>query len=197
MSRKTVNGSSARYMRSQLGQMMGVADLVIVLPVTILCFFFLTNAGLSVYYKNRMGGVADEAAVYAAGRLNSADVNLDTQLFVGDLFTKMHVPASNIKCDVEKTTVGGLAALQCTITADFDLIQGSPLPYKISLTEVACTAKSSIAQMAVRAYINGGMHTVYLPLVKRMPGAPTVYNPRFFVTEQGAASFTNSAPDLF
>src|ERR1700719_549353 len=82
-----VRQTDARCLRSKSGQMMGVADLLIVIPSTILCFFFLTNTGLSVYYKGRLGAVADQAASYAAQHLSSPDVNVDTQVFLGELFS--------------------------------------------------------------------------------------------------------------
>ena len=166
------------------------------IPATILCFFFLINAGLSTYYKERFGQVASEGLSYSSTYLGSADVNLDTQVFIGELFNKMNVPASNINCKVEKTTINGVDALMCTTKSDFDLIKGSPLPYKISLTEVSCTTKFSPAQVAVRALVNGGMRTIYIPTQKRLSGLPTVYNPRLIMSNQGVDSCVYGAPDL-
>jgi hypothetical protein len=182
--------------RTTAGQLMGVADLIIVIPATILCFFFLTNTGLSVYYKNRIGQTAHEAVVYAATHLGSQDVDLDTQVFAGDLFHKMNIPASNITAKVEKITLGGVPAVQCNLHADFDLLQGSPLPYKISLTEISCTADTAVAQVAVKAIVNGSMHTVYLPVIHRLENTPVIFNPRLFMTDQGASSYLGGAPDL-
>jgi len=176
--------------------MMGVADLLIVIPATILCFFFLTNTGLSVYYKGRLGAVADQAASYAAQHLSSPDVNVDTQVFLGELFSKMGVPATNIHAKVEQIIVSDAPAVKVTITADFDLMKGSPLPYKIGLSEIAVTTKTQVAQCIVKVMMNGRVHSAYLPIVRRNSAVPSFYNPRLFLTDQGASMFSSGSPDL-
>jgi hypothetical protein len=183
-------------LRDETGQMMGVADLVIVIPATVLCFFFLTNTGLSVYYKGKLGFVADQAALYASQHLYSPDVSGDTTEFTSQLFTKMNVPVSKIDTKVDQITVGNIPAVSATITADFDLLKGSPLPYKIKLSETSVTIKELVAQQAVHALVNGHFRTVYIPLTRRLNGMPTLYNPHLILTDEGADNYKNQAPDL-
>ncbi len=187
---------AARRLRSISGQMMGVADLMIVIPATILCVFFLTNTGLSVYYKGKLGVIADEAAVYASQRMNSPDVEKDTTDFLIDLFRKMGLPASNVHTKVERIMVSDAPAVKVGITADFDLLQGSPLPYKIGLSETGLTTNLQVAQGVVRVLYNGQVHSAYLPLVRPSPALPTFYNPRLILSDQGASMYATSAPDL-
>jgi hypothetical protein len=192
---KATRQSGATY-RTQTGQMMGVADLVIVIPATILCFFFLTNTGLSVYYKGKLGNAADQAALFASRNLQSRDVEGDTAEFMRELFSKMNIPASNISAKVEAETIGQLPAVSVECTCDFDLLKGSPLPYKIRLTEKSVTIKQLVAQAAVHALVNGSIRTVYVPLIRQMHGMPTLFNPRLMLQSDGAETYKNAAPDL-
>jgi hypothetical protein len=188
--------AAARRLRSASGQMMGVADLMIVIPATILCFFFLTNTGLSLYYKGKLGAVADEAARYAAQRISSPDVEQDTKQFLIELFHKMGLPASDIRTKVERIMVRDAPAVKVSITAEFDLLQGSPLPYKIGLSETGVTTNLEVGQCVVRVLMNGSVHSAYLPMVRSCPALPTFYNPRLMLSDQGASIYATGAPDL-
>ncbi|HEY9775185.1 MAG TPA: hypothetical protein V6C81_15580 [Planktothrix sp.] len=194
--RMPLRAINPKQTRSDTGQMMGVADLVIVIPATILCFFFLTNTGLSVYYKGKLGNAADQAAIYASHDLYSPDVNGDTTEFINQLFTKMSVPVSKVEVKVDQITVGNQPAVSVNITSDFDLLKGSPLPYKIRLSETSVTVKQLVAQQAVHAFVNGHMRTVYIPLTRRLNGMPTLYNPHLVLTDEGADMYKNQATDL-
>ncbi|MGH9554034.1 MAG: hypothetical protein ACRD3W_31940, partial [Terriglobales bacterium] len=172
--------------RSRKGQMIATADLCIMIPCTILCFFFLTNTGLSVYYKNKLSFVADQTVLYTAAHLSGMSNSNEVVAFATEMFKKMNVPASNITVKVVKGTINNTPTLGITLTADFDLIQGSPLPYKIRLAETTLTANEIVGQVAVKVFSGQTMQTVYLPAGRKLLGTRTFSNDRFYLTDDGS-----------
>src|SRR5262245_28409097 len=117
----------------------GVVALVLIISGTVLATLLLVNSGLSTYYKEKLGFVANQASQFAFQIPQNQDPKPLTTAFVLDLMNQMGLPAEKTQVTTDNTIkVSGVRGVKVTIKADLKLIgKGDVLPLTIPLTETA------------------------------------------------------------
>lgn len=123
----------------------GVVALVLIIIGTILGTLLLVNAGLSTYYKEKLGFVANQASQFAFQFPADSNPQAQTTAFVTELMEKIGLPAEKTVVTTDNTVrIAGVRGAKVTITADLKLIgKGDVLPLTIPLTETAIAIASN------------------------------------------------------
>lgn len=131
-----------RSIRTETGQTMGVADLLIIVPVTVLAILLLLNIGVSMYFKSKLGFIASQAATFAAAQVSaspSVDPTPKTKALVIALLKAMGLPFGTTSVGVTPFTAAGQKAVSVQIVDDFPLFGSATkvFPVKIKLQDNA------------------------------------------------------------
>ncbi|MBI4533545.1 MAG: hypothetical protein HY711_06320 [Candidatus Melainabacteria bacterium] len=160
-----------RIQRSLAGQALaeGVVALLLVVAGVVGGVILLVNVGMSTYYKEKLGFVANQVATYAATLSASNDITAKSTDLAKDLMTKMGLP-SDATVTTETTTAGGKSAVSVTIqTGSLPLFgKGDILPLKISLRDTAVAIKGAgFSDFLVLGGSPDGNTFVTVPVVKK------------------------------
>jgi len=160
--------------------MMATADILIVLPLTIGCAFFLVDSGLASCYKQKLTSVLNQAADYAVNLPVEVSPIKPTEGVVKELINKNVNAATNVNVKVETTTIGDNDAITVSATAFFPLLQGSCLPIGITLQDQATAivpANRVCAAIAINPYPYSyenpqANQSVYIPVIRPKHNMP-------------------------
>ena len=139
--------SSVKKRFNQSGAVLveGVVALVLIITGTVLGTLLLVNSGLSTYYKEKLGFVANQAAQFAFQIPADKDPKAQTTAFVLELMEKIGLPSENTVVTTDNTVqVAGVRGAKVVITANLKLIgKGDVLPLTIPLTETSIAISSN------------------------------------------------------
>jgi hypothetical protein len=117
----------------------GVAALWMITIGVVCGVTLLINCGMSTYYKEKMGFIANQAATYASCLPGGSDVREKTVAVVKGLLTDMKMPTNDYSVKVAATAIDGHPAVSVEIRINnLPLFgNGDYLPLKIGLVEKA------------------------------------------------------------
>lgn len=112
-----------RGFRRQNGSLIaeGAAGMVLISIGVVGSILLLINAGLSFYYKEKLGFVCDQTARYAASRSESSRES-ETKQYVEEIIKAIGLPADQVTIELKEPQVGGAKHIQVHIEANFGLI---------------------------------------------------------------------------
>jgi hypothetical protein len=116
----------------------GVIALAIIIFGTVIAGLFLVNAGLSLYFKEKLGFIANQAAQFAFQIEPPEDPTARTQQFVRELVTQLALPASNVQVTATRGLTGGVNSTTVRINLGMRLFgRGDVLPFSIPMNETS------------------------------------------------------------
>ena len=132
-----------RKMRNDKGQALveGATALVLIIMGTVLASLFLLNVGLGVFYKEKLGFIADQSAKYASA-LPAAQADKGAKDIAAQLISEMKLPIKNTQVTVDNSDA---KTIQVSISGQCAMFNNSlgVLPLQISLSDTASAVKSS------------------------------------------------------
>lgn len=166
--------------RKCAGIMMATADIVIMLPLIIGGSFFVIDSGLASCYKQKLTFVLNQAANYAVNLPPDQSPIKPTESVAKELLKKSMATVTNLKINVQATTIGDNDAVTVSATAFFPLLQGSFLPIGITLQDQATAivpANRVCAAIAINphpySYENPQANqSVYVPIIQPKHNMP-------------------------
>ena len=161
----------SKAVRRADGKIEGFAAELVVGSFLVIAFvFFLLNCGIAALYKEKLGYITAEAAIYSAG-YTGTDVIPATEKYIAGLCTQMGLPAS-LTAKVTEITLNGKKSMRCQVSGTFLLLQGSSLPMTVDLTDtsVAMIGTSPTSTMNVTIVGNGNTVTYNVPGARVIAG---------------------------
>lgn len=126
----------------------GVIGLVLIVAAGIGMALFLANIGLSVYYKEKLGFVANQTAAYAAS-IDGEGVQEKAKQYAEALLRGTGMNPWDLKCDVSSVSLpDGQVGTQVKLTNTFSLIQ-SGVTYLPGIVRLSDQAVASAATGAL------------------------------------------------
>lgn len=169
---------SIRSRRSACGQAMATADLLILIPVSLLLLLFVVNAGVSAFYKEKLGFVTNQSAKYAATLPNSVNPEPQTQVVARGLLRALGMTDPQPNIDVKRVNVAGQPGVQVKVTVSLPLIQGSSVLPRTIVLQDSSTALASASTGQIGQLFHFDRTTnrpIYLPVVKGDSSLPTFF----------------------
>ncbi len=159
--------------RGQAGAILGVVDLMIMVPMVVIASFLLMDTGLAAIYKQKLSFVLIQAANYAVNLPPSENPESHVKAVVTELCTKSGLKCQRLKLAVKETTIGDDQAISISASADFPLLEGSVLPVSVNLQDTAVAlipANRICAAIAISPYPYSQQSpqseiSVYLPII--------------------------------
>jgi hypothetical protein len=120
----TMKNSNRTSKRSTTGAALaeGVVSLWLIITATILAVGLLVNAGMSTFYKEKLGFVTNQVAVAVAAQSDPAEAEEKAKSTTRALFTAMGMSFQDCLVKVRAESIDGQPAVGVTIT-----IKGLPL----------------------------------------------------------------------
>jgi len=159
---------------------MGVADLMIVIPLLIISVFFLGDIAQIGQCREKLSFILNQAANYAVNLPPDVDCSVQTVQLAELLCLRNNLRVNKLKITVERTIVGGSEALTVTANGDIPLLAGSVLPAMTHLQDVATAIVPTnrvYAAVAINPYPYStdnptAQNSLYLPVVRPQAGLP-------------------------
>lgn len=165
---------NAKRVRSQKGQLMASMDLMILIPSTIVLLLFLLNAGVAMYYKQKLGFISLEAARYAAGISSANNAAAKTTEFVKDLVREMGMSCSSENVELKPCTLAGRPGVTVRVQLNGLALIGNGfiLPSVIPMEDTSSASDifggAVLGQVAIRMRANDGSgkaQFMYIPAI--------------------------------
>ncbi len=142
-------------MRSRRGSgiIIGVVSVFLLVSGSVLAVLLLMNTGVATYNKEKLGFIANQAAIYAATYsaylTDTTKRQTNVSSMVSSLLTSMGLNSSNTTVTVTDTTVGAQPAVSVTVSANLPTVMAanfsSVLPQQIQSTFTAVAIKAPYA----------------------------------------------------
>jgi Flp pilus assembly protein TadG len=173
---KAANGCE----RSKKGVVMGVADLVIMIPLFVAGVFFLGDLAQMGACKERLSSVLTQAANYAVTLPSDVDPAKSTEPVVKQLCAQNNLTINNIQVQVKKITIADSDAISVKATGYVPLLQGGMLPAAVSIQDAAVAlypANRVYGVVAISPYPYStdnpaAGQSVYIPIIRPRSGVP-------------------------
>lgn len=136
--------TKAKALRNKRGILADSAvGLYLVITGMILGTVFLLNAGGFIYYKIKLGFIANSTATYAAGLPRTASRNGLIKTYADQALTSMGFNPSAVTLDISDTTIVTRPAVKISVTSPLaTLINfGGIVPSQITLSDSAVAAE--------------------------------------------------------
>ena len=113
----TLGFTARRASRSPKGAALveGVVSLVMIIIGTMAAVTLLVNAGMTTYYKEKIGFVANQCATYAASLSPGDDLEGKTSLLAKKLVGAMGMPNSSVQLKVVEMPIEDRVGLKITL----------------------------------------------------------------------------------
>jgi len=189
-----------KFKRSKNGQVVATADLLLTVPLAILGSFFLIDAGLISYYKNKVSQVVTESAEYAVNLPAQEDPVTATEKMVEKLSTKNGLKAFSIKTTVKKVCIDDVDAISVSVNMNLPMVHCQWLPASSVISDTAvslipankvCAVVSISPSDYARQYAGRGL-SIYVPIVQPRRNLPVWSFP--FDTAIGSVSVVKGVP---
>lgn len=176
--RKSKTKYSVRRPASGQAIIEGVVALLLIVFGTVCAVLLLINVGFSVYYKDKLGFIANQCAQYAATQ-DESNRQTKTTDFAKALLNQFGYNSDTAECEVQAVQVAGEQAIQVNLENTFPLFQSAAsfLPGSIRLDEKAVVAVGAVnGGLKIEGYLSfkpigpgpvpGGGTDVQVPIVK-------------------------------
>lgn len=165
--------------RSARGLALATVNLMVIVPISLLIMFLVVDAGVSTYYKEKLGFATEQSAKFGASLPPDIDLQNQTEQVAKALLSSMGLVDPQGTVDVQRTTVGGNPCVQVTIKLALPLIEGSTvLPTTIVLQETATSASASSGTSYRGQLFHFDRTTgrpVYIPIVRGDSSLPAFF----------------------
>jgi len=124
--------------RNQQGQALveGTAAMSLIFFSVTIAMYFILNAGMGMFFKEKLSGVCHSAAAYAAAHAGDSDVEGKTTEFVEELMPQVGIAPYSLNVGVSEITVQENQGVQVTVQNTFPLFGSiNMLPSKIVLAD--------------------------------------------------------------
>jgi hypothetical protein len=152
----------------------GVISLVMITIGTVAAVTLMVNAGMSTYYKEKLGFVTNQCATYAASLSPADDMEGKTELMAKALLKTMGMPSQTVKVKVEGELVQDRPGLKVTISVSGLGLFGSGdlLPTSISLQDSAISLRNGTPSGYLWMNNNARLSGYLIPALRVPPGGP-------------------------
>jgi hypothetical protein len=159
---------------------MGVADLMIVIPLLIVGVFFLGDIAQIGTSREKLSFILGQAANYAVNLAPDVDPAVQTTQLTELLCIRNNLRVSKLNIKVEQITVSGCDAISVKASADIPLLAGSILPGMSHVEDVATAlvpANRVCATVAINPYPFSTDNptagaSIYVPVIQPKSGVP-------------------------
>lgn len=169
----------SRRHRGQCGAALaeGAASLIILTVGTVCAVLLLTNAGMSTYYKGKLGFIANQCAVYAASLNPGDDLKTKTETYAKTLVAGMGFPTQGCRVKLSEQPVEDRSGVKVTISlSGLQLFGGGDiLPTKIAMEDSALATRSGTPNAFIWMNRNPKMSAFLIPVVRVPPNGPGVF----------------------
>ncbi|HZT35520.1 MAG TPA: hypothetical protein VFA15_06350 [Nitrososphaera sp.] len=164
-----------RKSRSRSGAVLaeGVVSLWLIIVITVAAVSLLTNAGMSIFYKQKISFIAMQTAIYTAGLPMNVDRRTSGEAMAKKLITSMGMSERNAEIQIKDTTVEGAPAVSVRITiANLPLLQGQGgmLPLSVTLGDEATAINNRSPEAYIWLNNHPKMSGYLIPVVRLPPG---------------------------
>ncbi|MFN8554781.1 MAG: hypothetical protein U0103_25190 [Candidatus Obscuribacterales bacterium] len=131
------------------------ADLLMIIPVTILIVVCLVDTGLGCIYKQKLSFVMNQTAEYIVNRPEHDDDQKQAELMLKKLCARSGLKGQNLKVTTKTVQVDDNDAVILNATIDLPLIEGMSLPVSIGMEDKAVAvlpANRVTAAVAISPY---------------------------------------------
>jgi Flp pilus assembly protein TadG len=151
----------------------GVIALAMIIMGTVGAVLLLVNTGMSMYYKQKLGFIASEAAMYAAVLSQTDDVEVKGSETARALLQAMGFNPSRCDVKVSVTTVDDKPAIKVTITTDLKMFgKGDILPGSINIQDTAVALRGTTPDTLIWFRRNPQVSGYLLPVIRIPPDGP-------------------------
>jgi hypothetical protein len=135
----------------------------------------MVNAGMSTYYKEKLGFVTNQCATYAASLSPGDDLEGKTGLMAKALLKAMGMPSQTVKVKVDATALEDRGGLKVTVSVNgFGLFgSGDLIPTSISLQDTAISLRNGSPSGYLWMNNNARFSGYLIPALRVPPGGPS------------------------
>jgi len=153
----------------------GVISLVMITIGTVAAVTLLVNAGMTTYYKEKIGFVANQCATYAASLSPGDDLEGKTGAVARKLVAAMGMPNHSVKLKVEELPIEERMGLKVTLGVGGLGMFGSGdiLPTVVSMQDSAVALRNGSPSGLLWMNNNPKFSGYLIPVIKVPPSGPT------------------------
>jgi hypothetical protein len=152
----------------------GVVSLCMMIAATLVAVSFLVSSGMMVYYKQKVGFIADQVA-HQVGLMPTMD-DMTMQEMTRDMLVKIGISTADLSVTRKDSTVYGRPAVEITIRNGrlplFSQVDFLPMTIAMQDTGVALVTPNATGAEAYYWNTKGRTASYLVPLVKIPPGGP-------------------------
>ncbi|MBP9093584.1 hypothetical protein KBI23_21370 [bacterium] len=152
----------------------GVVSLVMITIGTVAAVTLLVNAGMSTYYKEKIGFVANQCATYAASLSPGDDLEGKTSLLAKKLVAAMGMPNNAVTVKVAEMPIEDRVGLKVTLCVGGLGMFGSGdiMPKVLSMQDTAVSLRNGTPSGYLWMNNNPKFSGYLIPVVKVPPSGP-------------------------
>ncbi|MFA7339963.1 MAG: hypothetical protein WC028_24510 [Candidatus Obscuribacterales bacterium] len=152
----------------------GVVSLVMITIGTVAAVTLLVNAGMSTYYKEKIGFIANQCATYAASLSPGDDPEGKTSLLAKKLVAAMGMPSNAVTIKVAEMPIEDRVGLKVTLTVGGLGMFGSGdiMPKVLSMQDSAVALRNGSPSGYLWMNNNPKFSGYLIPVVKVPPAGP-------------------------
>jgi Flp pilus assembly protein TadG len=169
----------AKYIRkrnSGAALVEGVIALMMIIMGTVGAVLLMVNTGMSMYYKQKLSFVAQQAASYIALLSAADDIEVKGEDTSRALMQAMGMDPNRCTVHIELTTVQDLPAVSVTLATDVKLFgKGDVLPLSIKIQDTAVAIKGSTPDTLLWLRRVPPVRDYLIPVIAIPPGGPARY----------------------
>ncbi|CAN5187811.1 hypothetical protein BH11CYA1_BH11CYA1_29730 [soil metagenome] len=153
----------------------GVVSLVMIIIGTMAAVTLLVNAGMTTYYKEKIGFIANQCATYAASLSPGDDLEGKTSILAKKLVAAMGMPTNAVKLKVVEMPIEDRVGLK--VTLDIGGLgmfgTGDIMPKVVSMQDTAVSLRNGSPSGYLWMNNNPKFSGYLIPVVKVPPSGPT------------------------
>lgn len=152
----------------------GVVSLVMITIGTVAAVTLLVNAGMSTYYKEKIGFIANQCATYAASLSPGDDPEGKTSLLAKKLVAAMGMPSNAVTIKVAEMPIEDRVGLKVTLTVGGLGMFGSGdiMPKVLSMQDSAVALRNGSPSGYLWMNNNPKFSGYLIPVLKVPPSGP-------------------------
>jgi len=151
----------------------GVVALAMIIMGTVGAVLLLVNVGMSMYYKQKLGFIASEAAMYGAVLAGNDDIEVRGAEIARALLKAMGFNPARCDVKVAEIEVDGKPGIQVTIITDLKMFgKGDILPISMNIQDSAVAIRGTMPDTLIWFRRNPQVSGYLLPVIKVPPNGP-------------------------
>lgn len=152
----------------------GVMGLWLIITGTVLAITILVNTGMSTYYKEKIGFIANQCGIYASSLPPGEDMTTKVEDMARGLVNALGMANSGVKVKVEEKAVADRTAVKITVAVNGLKLfgPGDVLPGTINLEDSAVVIKNGAPTGLLWLNNNAKFSGYLIPAIKVPPSGP-------------------------